>query len=228
MKSESRGRRAELGAERAAWLLLGIRSGREGDPHEAPTPTSTSASGRPRSPPQPGRAPRPHTGAEPPCTRGPGNSPQLVPSLAHRPRSAPPAGRFLRLRPGRTKGSSAAQRPQLRLPEGHDTLREARTRLHQPLPEVPTAGRGAFLWILETCPIRPGRDWISVRTFRPDDSHPQTRLGGVGVGAGSWSRRRRVSSAELLGAAARGRRRRVAGPCVSAGQGEPAPAPLPH
>ena len=54
MKSESRGRRAELGAEGAAWLLLGIRSGREGDPHAAPNPTSTSALvGRPRSPPQP-------------------------------------------------------------------------------------------------------------------------------------------------------------------------------
>ena len=117
MKSESRGRRAELGAKRAAWLLLGIRSGREGDPHAAPTPTSTSAlvgvlgaQRSPDAPPPPTNTPAP----SPPVRAAPGALHSWSPPSPNRPRSAPPAGRFLCLRPGRAKGSSAAQRPQLR------------------------------------------------------------------------------------------------------------------
>lgn len=149
-----------------------------------------SASGRPRSPPQPGRAPHPpqtHRRRAPlyarprgPFTAGPHPPPT---ARAARP---PPAGSSA-ADPDAPKAVRRLSDPNFGLPERYNTLREARTRLRRPLPEVPTAGPGAFLWILETCPIHRGRDWISVRTFRPDDSHPRTRLGGVGMGAGSWS-----------------------------------------
>lgn len=93
MKSESRGRRAELGAKRAAWLLLGIRSGREGDPHAAPTPTSTSAlvgvlgaQRSPDAPPPPTNTPAP----SPPVRAAPGALHSWSPPSPRRPVPPPP------------------------------------------------------------------------------------------------------------------------------------------
>lgn len=114
----------------------------------AASPEPTAARMRPPPPT--------HTGAEPPCTRGPGSPPQLVPSLPHRPRSAPPAGLFLRLRPGRAKGSSAAQRPQLRFPEGHDTLSKPRNHLRRPLPRSLHPGEGHSSGFWKPSPFAPG------------------------------------------------------------------------
>ncbi|CAI9164640.1 unnamed protein product [Rangifer tarandus platyrhynchus] len=100
--------------------------------------------------------PATHTGVEPPLYPRPREPSTAGPQPPPPPAARPPAGRFLRLRLGRAKGSSAAQRPQLRLPEGHDTLSKARNHLRRPLPKSLHPGEGHSSGFWKPSPFAPG------------------------------------------------------------------------